>query len=277
MSFLLTAFLAATSPAPVVIPLSPLAGWAVAVEATIGGKRGRFLFDTGAGVTTLSPAFAKSIGCTPYGETFGFRMSGEKIAGQNCGELEVLLGAHKGRADVMVFDFTTIMPADFPAFDGFVGLDALDGETVTVDLGDRQLVLETPQSLAARTTGMTPGRIRLNREIGGRGLTAFARIPATTGNLWFLVDSGNMGNIFASRGALDQWGFDPAKIDAAMKEKTVPVPLKIDGAPDAPPRVTAKELIHDGVINEATIYAFDLTLDLKDGRAWWKIDEKPRR
>jgi hypothetical protein len=277
MPLLLFAALAATSAQPIVVPLSPLAGRAVAVEATVGGKRGRFLFDTGAGVTTLSPAFAASIGCKPYGETFGYRMTGERIAGQNCGEREVVLGAHKGVADTMVFDFTKIMPADFPAFDGFVGLDALDGEVVTIDLGDRQIIIETPQSLAARTRDMPAGRLRLNREMGGRGLTAFARVPATTGNLWFLVDSGNMANIFASRGALRQWGMDEGAIDAAMKEKTVAVPLKIDGAADAPPRVTAKDIIHDGVINEATIYAFNPTLDLKGGRAWWKIDEKPRR
>src|SRR5690349_24386268 len=39
----------------------------VAVRVEANGKPGLFVFDSAAGVTVLSPAFAKRAGCTPWG------------------------------------------------------------------------------------------------------------------------------------------------------------------------------------------------------------------
>ena len=47
------------------VALAPLLGRGLTIQATIGGKPGTFLFDTGGGVTNISPDFAKSIGCKP--------------------------------------------------------------------------------------------------------------------------------------------------------------------------------------------------------------------
>ena len=47
------------------IPLEAYLAGQSAVRATVNGQPGLFLFDTGEGVTTISPAFAAKIGCSP--------------------------------------------------------------------------------------------------------------------------------------------------------------------------------------------------------------------
>jgi hypothetical protein len=37
------------------------------MKATVNGTEGLFMFDTGGGVSYVSPDFAKSVGCTPWG------------------------------------------------------------------------------------------------------------------------------------------------------------------------------------------------------------------
>jgi len=256
--------------------LSPYVGRLVSIEATIGGHKGRFLLDTGGGVTALAPDFAKSIGCTPYGEVSGFRMTGERVRAPRCGAREIAIGKYRSTVDTWVIDLPALLPKGVPSIDGLIALDAFDGQVITLDLGDRQLIIESPQSVAERTSGDKPAAIRLSREMGGMGLTAFASISAKTGELWFLIDSANLANVLASRGALAQWGFSPAEIDQALKSPQVEVPVAINGAANVARQVTARDLIYDGALNEEILFHFNVTMDLKQQRAWYKLDVKSR-
>lgn len=66
------------------ILLEPYLGAQAIVHAVVNGQPGTFLFDTGEGVSSFSPAFAKKIGCQPWGRISGFRMSGERLDNQHC-------------------------------------------------------------------------------------------------------------------------------------------------------------------------------------------------
>lgn len=257
-----------------VAQLQPFLERARLVDIMIDGQPARMLFDTGAGVTTISPDLARRIGCTPHGTFVGHRLTGQSVRAQKCGEHKVALGAHVGTVDAVVLDPAALMPSGTPAFDGFLGLDAFDGAVVTLDLADNRLTVETPESLAERI-GDDPGAAtRRQTESGGRGLAVFAPIEATVGSLWFLVDSGNMANIMVAPQTLEQWSFTPEQIAAAIESRTgVAVPFNIIAAPRSPERVAVREMIHDGVLNERLIAAYEVTFDLKNDRIWYRMPQ----
>lgn len=270
------ALLACAAPAaarsgPVIVPMEPFIERTWTVEVLVDGQPARMMFDTGAGVTAFSPAFAARIGCTPHGTFTGHRLTGQAVTAQKCGEHQVTLGGHTGTVDAAVVDTTALLTPDAPPVDGFVGLDALDGAVVTLDLADARLILETPESLAARVGGDPGAPLRRQTESGGRGLTVFAPVEAQIGSLWFLVDSGNMANIMVPAGTLEQWGFTPEQVQAAMESRTgVEVPLNVIAAPESPKRVAARPIIHDGVLNEGFIRAYEVTIDLSRDRIWYR-------
>jgi hypothetical protein len=62
-----------------VLPLVPYQDRQVALHADIHGHAGLFLFDTGEGMTMISPALAAAIGCVPWGNITALRMLGERL------------------------------------------------------------------------------------------------------------------------------------------------------------------------------------------------------
>lgn len=265
---------AAGLPAPVAIPLKPYIERLVTADLKVDGVPGRFIFDTGGGVTTLTPDFAAKVGCKPYGEISGFRMTGQRVRTTKCGVRTISTGGYRRSAETLSADLMSLLPPGSPPVDGVLALNAFSDGAVTLELNKRRLIVETPASLRQRTSRLKPGSIRVMREMGGMGLTAFARLPAATGDLWFLVDSGNMANILASPGALEQWGLDEAARKKAVEEKRAEVPLKVDGAPDAPPRVAIRDLIYDGALNEVFLRHYAVTLDLKQQKVWYGPTEE---
>lgn len=253
------------------IPMAPFIERTKTIEVMIDGQPARMMFDTGAGITTISLELAARIGCTPHGLIVGHRLTGQSVRAQKCGERQVTLGGHVGVVDAAVLDTSILMPPGSPPLDGFIGLDALDGQVITLDLADNRLILETPESLAERI-GDDPGApLRRQRESGGRGLAVFAPIEAQVGSLWFLLDSGNMANIMVPPETLSQWGFTEEQARAALDTGApTTVPLNILGAPRSPERVRVRDMIHDGVLNEGLIAAYEVTLDLANDRIWYR-------
>ncbi len=56
----------------------------IPLQPYLNGQPGTFMFDSGQGVSSFSPAFAAKVGCRPWGRTTGFRMSGERLDNQHC-------------------------------------------------------------------------------------------------------------------------------------------------------------------------------------------------
>src|ERR1700761_336270 len=75
-----------------VVTLKPYLGQQTTITATVNGIEGTFLFDTGEGLSTITPAFADKIKCKPWGQVSGFRMSGERLDSPHCDALKLMVG-----------------------------------------------------------------------------------------------------------------------------------------------------------------------------------------
>ncbi|MEZ5995368.1 MAG: aspartyl protease family protein [Hyphomonadaceae bacterium] len=241
------------------IVLYPYAGQLKTIEVSIGGRPARLLFDTGAGVTALTPQFAAQIGCAPVGVITAFRMDGERVRFQRCpAPVHIEAGGLDVSADVAVFDLLSLLPPDLPPLDGVAGLDIFRGRAITLQADLSAIVVETPASLRRRTRGRAPARIRLSQEGGGAGVTAFAPAPSRIGDLWLLLDSGNLAGLRLHPSAAEALG-GPG-----------PVTLAVEGAApfEATPEIV-DDLIYDGVLDASFMRGYAITLDLGRARAWW--------
>lgn len=225
----------------------------------IDGKKATLLVDTGAGITAVTPKFAATIGCTPYGRVTGFRMRGDRLDTQKCGRHRVTLAGQAETIEIMAFDLMTLLPKGAPPLDGIVGLDALGKRALVLKLADK--TLETDWVPIGKE--WTEGTMRIQREIAGGAVTVFVEAKAKSGTLWLLVDSGHVGGpVFLSPGAVAQLGSPPA---------AGPVTLNISGAgTHAVPVKVVDQLIYDGVLGESFLRQFDVAVDLGAGRIWWR-------
>lgn len=237
------------------LALSPYVGNFLTVEVEIQGQRARLLFDSGAGVTSVTPAFAMRIGCTPHGAIAGFRMSGERVVFQKCADVAVSASGRRTVREIGVFDISSLLPAEWPPIDGVMGLDVFDGAEITLSLADHELSVGR-----RRGRGWQEGEVRVQREMGGMGVSGFARVEARTGSLWMLLDSGNVGPTLLSTGALSQLG-----------TSAPPSSLSVTGVgPHAVDSASLETSIYDGNLGWAFMHEFEIALDLRRNRIWWR-------
>ncbi len=113
------------------------------------------LFDTGGGLTIVSPQVAKELGCSPSGRIVGFRMGGEKVVTQRCpGQPVFQAGAELPQEKLAVFDLAKMLPPSWPMLDGMVSLKILERVPFTLDLSAGRLVLESEETFSR--TGSVP-------------------------------------------------------------------------------------------------------------------------
>lgn len=268
---LLLAACAGERPAPQVIELEPYVGRLRKVEVTVDGRPYDFLFDSGGGFTSLVPELAERVGCEPHGRLVGFRMDGERVESRQCGRVEIAVGELPLTMEVDLFDLMALLPAELPPLHGIVSLHTFQDQAVTLDLAADRLVVETEASLAQRVREMQPLAVSLNRELEGRGLTAFARVEAARGYLLLLLDSANLAGV---RLAPTAWRQLQPGAEPPPPGKSAPVVL--DFGPAGRRRVTAQaaDLIHDGALDAAFMESALLTLDLPRGRAWIRFHDE---
>jgi len=122
----------------------------VAARLEVGGKQRLFQLDTAGGLTVISPALAKEIGCRPWGSVTGFHMTGTKISAPRCDAVRMRWGDLPLTSPV-----AAVMEVGSPdtPIDGLLALDAFGGQTVTIDFARRELVVESADSLRQRVIG----------------------------------------------------------------------------------------------------------------------------
>ena len=248
-----------------VIKLEPYMSMALTVRATVNGQEGIFLFDTGGGVTGITPEFAKRIGCEPWGRITGFRMNGERMDTPQCSGLDIATGGQHGRVQQsLVVDLAAMMPKDWPHLDGSIALDAFAGKTITFSLAKREIVVESAKSLAEREREAKAVPARLVRDANGASLGVAMAVPVKQGNVWMELDSGNTsGKILIGKHLAEQFGLDAKKREA--QTATVKV---MDGVVVESPALV-RDLIFDGNLGTTFLKDWDVTLDLSgSGRAW---------
>lgn len=119
LSALLGTLSAASSPREVqIVPLAVHQQKQFTVEAVVAGKPRRFLFDTGEGITMISPALAKEIGCEPWGNITAIRMTGDRLDLKRCDDVRFAVGGRTFVApSVIVYDLSEIAGRDEPPLD----------------------------------------------------------------------------------------------------------------------------------------------------------------
>lgn len=241
----------------------PLGDNLLTVHASIRGHAGTFLFDTGEGVSMISPSFAHTIGCTPWGEVSAFRMGGDRVDTPRCDDMPLEMQHQTLHApSVVVFDIMTFFPPNAPVLDGSLGLDLFAGRPITMELARRTLTVESPASLAARVAHATEVPIRLVRDAQGLALTVDMGVATADGTAWMEIDSGS-GTITVSKAIAAALGLDPESKTAQQVHTTIAGTVPVDGRA----RVVDR-MIMDGNIGVSWLAKWIVTLDLAQGRAW---------
>jgi hypothetical protein len=248
------------------VTLGTFRGMQPTLEATVAGHKGTFLFDTGGGITIISPTLAKSVGCEPWGDVVGLRMTGQRIDLPHCDNIPLTLGEMTYRIPAAaVFDIMSIAGKDAPTLDGSLALDIFADQAITIEQAESRLIVESRASLVARTRHATEVPIRLVREAEGLALSVVIGVPTSKGTAWMELDTGNDDPVVVvSKYIAPLLGVDPASHSPHPIEVALGPGIVLKG--DAK---TVEGLVMDGNIGIKFLRAWNITLDLKHGRAWF--------
>jgi len=255
--------LAKESPPLAIIELKEQAGANTTVQVRVGDHTGVFLFDTGEGVTSITPEFAETLGCKPWGRISGFRMSGERLDMTRCDNLVLELGGLSFKAPIVgVFDLMRLLPDSPVRLSGAIGLDIFAGRALTLQSQRNRLIMESPASLAARIAKAKEVPIRLVRDVEGVALAVDVGVPTSKGLAWMELDSGNGGTLVVAKHLAALFGLDPER------KEPQPVKFKLTGDIVVEGLARTPDIIMDGNIGLDFLRHWDLTLDLAKSRAW---------
>jgi hypothetical protein len=248
---------------PTIIPLRRGPGLFRTIRVRVGNDSADYLFDTGGGVTVVSPQDSAIIGCTPGGKGFGVRFNGEPLSGRVCANVSLGVGPLDVTNDAGVLDLARLLGDNGPKVRGLVSLQSFRGRLLTIDLANDRLILETPQSLASRVRDMTPVDMRLATGVAGGDLDVFVGVRATNGaRLWLEFDSGNLAGTLLVPATLAWLGGD-----STAQTPSVRLPLGPSAAVTEPV-VLQRNMIHDGLLSARFLARAVWTLDLDRGRMW---------
>lgn len=254
---------------PVDLQLQPYVAMLRTIDVEIGGRPAHMLFDTGAGISSITPEFAAQIGCAPFGEITSFRMDGERVRFQRCAPAPSRIGRETALREFAVFDLQSVLPEGLPHLDGVLGLDAFAGKTITLLPNLSGLRIESRASARRTTRDLETSRARMFREASGRGLTMFAPASSPHGDLWLLLDSANLAGV-----RLHPWAQQ-----ALLSDRPGPaIEMMVEGAgPWRGEAALDADLIYDGALDAQFMASHAITMDLRDGRLWWRDMVEQRR
>jgi hypothetical protein len=260
---------------PIVLMLEPYAGRLRQLQAQIGTDSHPLLFDTGGELTLIDPEIAPLVDCEPYGRLTGFRMSGERVDFQQCGQVQLQFGALTIERDVGVFELMALLPEGWPPLRGVLSLHTFQDRAITLDLANNQLVLETEQSLRDRVQDMHELRMHIERGVEGRGFNVYLEASALKGSIRLLLDSGNLAGFILAPHSMEQLGIDfrdkYPQTNGASEDATHEVSLDIVGLGPVTTPILIRDITHDGVISAEFMEKLVLTMDFKSNRVWGRI------
>lgn len=247
---------------PVTLPLTPYLDTLSTVQLNVNGHPGKFLFDTGEGLSIISPQIAAAAPCEPWGQITGYRFSGDRIDAPHCDGLTFEAGSTRLAAPVAgVLDMTGLIGANAPHVDGAVGLDIFAGRVITI-IPHQAIILETPDSFRQRIARARELPIRIVRDAQGASLTIDGGVTTPKGTAWMEFDTGNSsGNLMANHIAA-LYGIAADQASAVAGHLTLANGISVDGG------FRTGNYIMDGNIGLDFLNHWVLTLDLREGRAW---------
>lgn len=234
------------------------------IDAEVKGKRHTFLFDTGEGLTMISPALAEEIGCEPWGNVAAFRMTGERLDAPHCDNVAFRLGSYSHVAPtVIVYDLSEIAGKEANSPDGSMGLDLFAGQTITIDFAAKHIVVESSSSAQKRIRECVEIPMRMSRN-DGTVLDVNLGVPTSKGVVWMELDTANAGpTIFASQSTAPLLGLNPDTREPQAVE------LRLSSGEVFKTRARVfPSMVIDGNIGMQLVGQRAITLDLHSGRAW---------
>ena len=248
---------------PEVIPLTRGAGHLRTIRVRVGTDSADYLFDTGGGITVISPRDSAGLGCTPGGRGFGVRLTGEVLSGHNCANVTLGIGSLEVTNDAGVMDLATMLGPRAPAVRGMIALNSFVGHALTLDLAHDRIVLETTASLAERVRHMTPVPMRIATGEHGGQLAVFVGVRARNGAMLLMEwDSENNASTLVSPQALALLGGDST---SRMTDLAVTLAPGVDVVI---PAMTKANMIHDGVLSAGFMERAVWSVDLEHGQLW---------
>lgn len=234
------------------------------VHASVNGHDGTFAFDSGEGVSMVTPDFARAIGCKPWGQVTGFQMNGGRIDAPRCDGISFeAAGQRFAVPSVIVFDFMKMFKPGQPRLEGSLGFDLFAGRAITLQLSGQQIVIESAARLAARVAKGTEVPVRIVRDAQGLALTVDVGVPTPEGMTWMELDSGGGESIIIGKRVAKLFKLDPES--KAVQRVSFVLAGKIPV--EAPARVM-DQMIMDGNLNVPFLKKWDVTVDFGTGRAW---------
>ena len=263
LAFMVSGSAAFAAPSPLgTIPLEPYLRAQATLHAEVNGRAGTFMFDTGEGVSSISPSFATAIGCRPWGRISGFRMGGDRLDSARCDDLRFYIDNLQFTAPIAgVLDIMSFLGPDVPQIDGAIGLDIFAGQVLTIE-PRREIVLESPKSLAVRIKHARELRVRIVRDVEGVALAVDAAVQTPDGFAWMELDTGNGGSLVVANHVAPLLGM---KTDTQTPTQTT---FYLAGGIAVTGLSRTRDLIMDGNIGAQFLNHWNLTLDLSAGRAW---------
>ncbi|EHQ25056.1 retropepsin-like aspartic protease [Mucilaginibacter paludis] len=174
------------------IPFEMLQSGHILVKAKIDGVEGRFIFDTGAGLTVFTKVFFNKLKHTvSSGSYTGFRATGERVDADLFRVKGVQLGGfQKEEEEVSWLDF------NLGDIDGILSLKLLESQPFTIDFNKKVIVLESKQTLSAIKKIAKPMPVQLEQS-RDRSLTIFSYFKINdTLTLQLSMDSGAGKDVF---------------------------------------------------------------------------------
>lgn len=270
--------------APIILPLRPYTLrpynlTAVVVDVGVGNRTLPFFFDTGQGVTNVTPNLARVLNCKQQDRLTGFRMLGQRLDFPYCTDVVLQYGSHPVRhGAVGVLDVMSFLPPGLPPVGGVVSLTSFPDTPITIDYPNKRIVLESADSWPRRVQSMKRLQTRLGLDCGGACLSVFAAIRGPHGLGWFELDSGNLGPIIVSRHAAARLGIDmqSASVQPVAKPGAEPtswrvprVKLNVVGLGVVEQDVLVREgLIYDGNLGVSFFSETVVSIDIRSGQAW---------
>jgi hypothetical protein len=250
----------AAGPQPTVLKMEQFRR-SVALRVEVGGKERLFQFDTGGGNSFISPEIAKELNCEKGARVVGFRMTGDKLEAPRCDDVALNIGGQRFIVPTAGVYQVGEFNAKGVTVDGLLALDVFEGKTITMDFAGLKLIVETPESAAARVAGATELPARLVREMGGYALAIDIQVPSKFGHLGFQLDSGNGGTLLIAKPYAAAFGFDP---DKGPRLGSFPIGKGIT----ASGLVMPAGITLDGNLGMPFLKNYLVTLDLAAGRVW---------
>ena len=244
------------------IALEPALHGLLKMHATVSGHKGTFLFDSGSGVSSISPEFAAKLGCRPWGQITGFRMTGERLDMELCEHLNFgIAGRLFSPFAVGVFDVSKFLPTEVGHVDGTIALDLFANEAFTLSYSAHYLKL-LDRATVSRQSSETRMPVRLVRTAEGLALTVDIPVKTTAGTAWFEVDSGNTSPFVIVNDSL------AALFDLPSDAKHSPIKLSLGDGASYEGKARVLHLILDGNLGAGFLVTHDITIDIPHAVAW---------